>query len=30
VIVSLAGGGADLRGYRIADGDIREEPLVFE
>jgi [CysO sulfur-carrier protein]-S-L-cysteine hydrolase len=30
VIVSLAGGGADLKGYRIADGDIAEEPLVFE
>jgi [CysO sulfur-carrier protein]-S-L-cysteine hydrolase len=30
VIVSLAGGGADLRGYRIADGDIRAEPLLFQ
>ena len=27
VIVSLAGGGADVRGYRIADMEISEEPL---
>jgi proteasome lid subunit RPN8/RPN11 len=27
VIVSLAGGGAELRGYRIADMEITEEPL---
>jgi proteasome lid subunit RPN8/RPN11 len=30
LIVSLAGGGADLKGYRIADGDIADEPLAFE
>jgi proteasome lid subunit RPN8/RPN11 len=29
VIVSLAGGGADVRGYRIADMAIEEEPLSF-
>jgi proteasome lid subunit RPN8/RPN11 len=27
VIASLAGGGAELRGYRIADMEITEEPL---
>ena len=27
VIVSLAGGGADIKGYRIADMEISEEPL---
>jgi proteasome lid subunit RPN8/RPN11 len=30
VIVSLAGAEPDVRGYRIADMDVREEPLVFE
>ena len=30
VIVSLAGGGADVKGFRIADGDIADEPLAFE
>lgn len=29
VIVSLAGGGAELRGYRIADMAVEEEPLHF-
>ena len=29
VIVSLAGGGAEVRGYRIADGDVEEQPLRF-
>jgi proteasome lid subunit RPN8/RPN11 len=29
VIVSLAGGGADVKGFRIADGDVADEPLVF-
>ena len=27
LIVSLAGGGADLRGFQIADGEVTEEPL---
>ena len=27
VIVSLAGGGADVKGYRIVDMEISEEPL---
>ena len=27
VIVSLAGGGADVRGFRIRDMDVTEEPL---
>ena len=30
VIVSLAGGGADVRGFRIVDGAVSEEPLSFE
>ncbi len=30
VIVSLAGGGADVNGFRIADMAVDEEPLVFE
>ena len=30
VIVSLAGGGADLKGYRIDDMAVSEEPLVIE
>ena len=30
VIVSLAGGAADVRGYRIVDGDVQDEPLRFE
>jgi proteasome lid subunit RPN8/RPN11 len=30
VIVSLAGGGAELKGYRIADMAVSEEPLVIE
>jgi proteasome lid subunit RPN8/RPN11 len=30
VIVSLAGGGADVKGFRIADGDVADEPLAFE
>ena len=30
VIVSLGGGDADMRGYRIRDMDIAEEPLTFE
>ena len=29
VIVSLANPEADVRGYRIADMDVTEEPLVF-
>jgi [CysO sulfur-carrier protein]-S-L-cysteine hydrolase len=29
VIVSLAGGDADVRGYRIRDMDVAEEPLEF-
>jgi [CysO sulfur-carrier protein]-S-L-cysteine hydrolase len=28
VIVSLARGGADVRGFRIVDGDVAEEPLI--
>ena len=27
MIVSLAGGGADVRGFRIRDMDVAEEPL---
>ena len=30
VIVSLAGGEADVRGFRIRDMDVAEEPLSFE
>jgi proteasome lid subunit RPN8/RPN11 len=30
VIVSLAGGAAELKGYRIADMAVSEEPLVIE
>jgi proteasome lid subunit RPN8/RPN11 len=30
VIVSLAGGDADVRGFRIRDMDVAEEPLTFE
>ena len=30
VIVSLAGGDADVRGFRIHDMAITEEPLRFE
>jgi hypothetical protein len=30
VIVSLAGGGADIKGYRIADMAVTEQPLSFE
>ena len=30
VIVSLAGGGADVNGFRIADMAVDKEPLVFE
>ncbi|MFL6042884.1 MAG: Mov34/MPN/PAD-1 family protein [Gaiellales bacterium] len=30
VIVSLAGGGVELKGYRIEEFDISEEELVFE
>ena len=30
VIVSLAGGGTDVKGYRIADMAVSEEPLQFE
>ena len=29
VIVSLAGGDADVRGFRIRDMDVAEEPLEF-
>jgi [CysO sulfur-carrier protein]-S-L-cysteine hydrolase len=29
VIVSLAGGAADVRGFRIRDMDVTEEPLEF-
>ncbi len=29
LIVSLAGGGADIRGYQIVDGEVTEEPLEF-
>jgi [CysO sulfur-carrier protein]-S-L-cysteine hydrolase len=30
VIVSLAGGDADVRGFRIRDMDVAKEPLTFE
>ena len=30
VIVSLAGGGADIKGYRIAEMAVTEQPLSFE
>ena len=30
VIVSLAGGGADLKGYLIAESGITEEPIEIE
>ena len=30
VIVSLAGGAADVRGYRIEDMAVTEQPLTFE
>jgi [CysO sulfur-carrier protein]-S-L-cysteine hydrolase len=30
VIVSLAGSDADVRGFRIRDMDVAEEPLTFE
>jgi hypothetical protein len=30
VIVSLAGGGADMRGYRIRDMAVTEEALRIE
>jgi hypothetical protein len=29
VIVSLAGGGAEMKGFRIADMAVTEEPIEF-